>query len=106
MLSRKYKISADKFPRITRGKVFQNEVIRMVFFYDKTLLVPKYAVIVPVKIAKTAVVRNKIRRQLYDILEKYIQISPIAYISIYPKKITSTYQDFEKSIQDLICSKK
>ena len=64
----------------------QNDLFRVVIKYDQALVVPKCAVIVSNKIAKTAVARNRIRRQVYGFLEKKYKNLPIAFISVFPKK--------------------
>ncbi len=106
MLSRKYRIPTEMFPMVTRGKTAQNDLFRVVFKYDNRLKNPKYAVIVSNKIAKTAVVRNLLRRQIYKILNACINDTPLAYVSIYPKKTGENYDELEKSIKSLVCSKK
>jgi ribonuclease P protein component len=86
--------------------MLHNELVRIVIKNDESIENPKFAVIVSNKIAKKAVVRNQIRRQTYSALEKCIIFSPKAYISVYPKKVTASYQELEKSIKDLLCLKK
>ena len=91
---------------VTRGKVFQNDHIRIVIKYDNTLKNPKYAVIVPNNLAKTAVARNLLRRKVYSLVTNYIVQSPTAYVCIYPKKINSSTEELKQALKDLICSKK
>lgn len=109
MLSSKYRIPTKEFPRVLRGKVIQNDFFRVVFHYDESLKNPKCAVIVPQKIAKTAVARNATRRKVYEILGTIIKKVPTAYISVFPKKslykISETFLDLEKNLIAL-CLKK
>lgn len=86
MLPRSNRIPTKQFPEITRGKTLQNELFRVVIKVDRALKVPKCAVIVSNKVAKTAVTRNRIRRQLYGLLGDILTTLPSAYISVFPKK--------------------
>jgi len=106
MLSRKYRIPTEKFPVVTRGKTLSNELIRVVLVSEEGLKNPKFAVVVPNKIAKTAVARNLIRRQVYSIAETIIDESPLKYITFYPKKAEIPFSELKKAITDLLCSKK
>lgn len=101
MLARKYRISSDQFPRVTRGKIFMNESFRIIFFSDETLVLPRFAVIVPKKVAKTAVARNRLRRKIYALLESSVSETKNGFISIFPKTHKETDQvikDFKKLI--------
>lgn len=107
MLSRSYRIPKDKFPGVTRGKTVSNDCFRVVFFHDVSLKNSKYAVIVSNKVAKTAVARNKIRRQVYTLIGQCAyDTPPLAYISVYPKKIDVDYQQLEQALKELLCLKK
>lgn len=98
MLSRKNRIPTEQFPGVTRGKTFQNELFRVVIKSDISLKNPKCAVIVSNKIAKTAVVRNRTRRQVYGLLGEVLEKLPLSYISVFPKKA-------EMTTKELLCLK-
>lgn len=93
MLKRSNRIPTKQFPEVIRGKTLQNELFRVVVKNDKNLTSPKCAVIVSNKIAKTAVTRNRTRRQVYDILSEILPQLPHAYISVFPKKTPMTSKD-------------
>ncbi len=99
MLSRKNRIPTKQFPEVTRGKTIQNELFRVVIKNESTLKVPRCAVIVSNKIAKTAVSRNRIRRQIYSFLGEIVESLPSAYLSVFPKKSEMTHNE-------IICLKK
>ena len=86
MLKRSNRIPSNLFPGVTRGKTLQNDLFRVVIKYDQLLKTPKCAVIVSNKVAKTAVARNRIRRQVYGFLGGKIKKLPLAFISVFPKK--------------------
>jgi ribonuclease P protein component len=106
MLSRTYRITKHYFPAVSRGKVVQNEYVRIVIKQDSQLNNSKFAVIVSNKIAKKAVARNLIRRQVYSILEECRDYAPSSFISVFPKKTEVPFEVLQKSIQDLLCLKK
>lgn len=106
MLSRTYRIPKSYFPAVTRGKVLQNDIVRIVIKQDTQLQNPKFAVIVANKIAKKAVTRNLLRRQIYSILKKYCNNAPKAFISIFPRKAETPFEVLEKNIEELLCLKK
>jgi ribonuclease P protein component len=99
MLPRRNRIPTKQFPEVTRGKTIQNELFRVVIKSDKALKTPKCAVIVSGKVAKTAVSRNRVRRQVYGVLGEIIHSLPVAFISVFPKKA-------EMSPEEIICLKK
>jgi len=102
MLSRTFRIPTEKFPLVTRGKVINHELFRVVVRADETLRNPKCAVIVSNKIAKTAVARNQIRRQVYDVLGEMISGLPNVYISVFPKKVGMTKTQVKTILQSLL----
>ena len=93
---------SNQFPAVTRGKVFQNDLFRVVLKYDETLKNAKCTVIVSNKIAKTAVARNRIRRQVYDVLGKMTDKLPTAYISVFPKKVPLEHSEIVTALQQLL----
>lgn len=106
MLPRSHRISSNQFPAVTRGKVFQNDLFRIVIKYDEVLKNAKCAVIVSNKIAKTAVARNRIRRQVYAVLAELIHQLPIAYVSIFPKKVLVEHQQIIDALRSLLVNQK
>lgn len=109
MLSSKYRIPSQQFPRVTRGTVAQNELFRVVFHYDNALDYARCAVVVSQKIAKTSVARNATRRMIYALLGELYENLPTAYISVFPKKsLYKTDLDYQEIKQKLaeVCLKK
>lgn len=106
MLSRKYRIHKSLFPAVTRGKVVQNDIVRVVIKQDSVLTHPKFAVIVANKVAKRSVTRNLLRRQAYSILETIVTGAPNAFISVFIKKSDVSFELIQNSINELLCLKK
>jgi len=91
MLPRSCRISSKNFPAVMRGKTFLGENVRVVVKTDPSLRNPKCAVIVSTKVAKTAVARNKIRRQVYAALGEILPKLPNAYISVFVLRLPLQY---------------
>ncbi len=102
MLPRSYRIPTAQFPAVTRGKVLQNDLFRVVLKYDESLKHARCAVIVSNKTAKTAVVRNRIRRQVYAVLGEMMTSLPIAYISVFPKKVPLEHSEIITALKQLL----
>ncbi len=112
MLSKKYKLTSleikDLFTKKERSffslKNSRNYLFDIKYFSNSTIKFNKYAVILSGKVFKKAVERNKIKRQIYSIIEK-IEEKKGDFILIYPKKvITSTiFQDLEKELYNVLC---
>ena len=107
MLSKKYKLTTleikDLFDKKERSffsfKNSRNNLFDIKYFSNKDIKDNKYAVILAGKTFKKAVQRNKIRRQIYTIIEKY-EVKEGCFILIYPKKeiINIKFQDLKKEL--------
>lgn len=102
MISRRYRIAATLFPGVLRGKTTQNELFRVVIKTDTSLKVPKYAVIVPTKLAKTAVLRNRVRRVVYAALASYTLKNQPAFYTLFPKKVIESVHEAEQGLKNLL----
>ena len=106
MLAKKYKIAKKKdFERIFKqGKYYHQDFIG--FKINKNNLeFSRFGFIVSLKISKKAVVRNKIRRQLNEIIRlklKEIKSGFDIVILTQPEIIGKSYQDIEKNLVDLL----
>lgn len=106
MIPSRNRIKTSEFPAVTRGKIVQNEHIRVVFSVHQIAAVPRIAVIVPKKIAKKAVERNYLRRLVYSAIGNHLENIPNTTIVIFPKNKQISFIEIEESIKTLICSKK
>lgn len=106
MLSSIHRIRSTEFPTAARGTVVSDSFLRISVRKDKAVDLPRCAVIVSGKIAKTAVVRNRIRRRVYAALERLSRRLPAGFIAVFPQKADLTTQEAEASLENLICSKK
>ena len=107
MLAKKYKLTTleikDLFDKKERSffsfKNSRNELFDIKYFSNTEIKENKYAVILAGKTFKKAVERNKIKRQVYSLIEKF-EIKKGCLILIYPKKeITKVlFQDLKKEL--------
>jgi ribonuclease P protein component len=102
MLSREHRIPSSLFPGVLRGKTTQNDLFRLVVKTEGSLRVPKYAVIVPTKLAKTAVARNRVRRVVYAALASYTAKNQPAFYIIFPKKVVESASEAEQGLKKLL----
>lgn len=89
------------FPNVTRGKNFASEHFRVVVKSDTELKNPKCAVVVSNKIAKTAVARNRIRRQVYGVLGEMTDKLPTGFISVFPKVAEIESSEIKKELSGI-----
>jgi len=69
MLPKKERLSREEFNRFfSVGKRFSAPSLQVVYVSNPTF---HASVVVPKKVAKRAVVRNKIRRRIYDIVRRH-----------------------------------
>jgi ribonuclease P protein component len=104
MLPKKNRISKENFPSPKRQgfRVF-SQLFSVVFYKGEEEI--RMAVVVSKKIAKTAVMRNRIRRKMYSILrEGTKRTNKKGTLVIYPKKeaLTAKFSVLEKEVVEVI----
>ncbi len=105
MLPGKYKLKKEShFKRVFRqGKTCQGEFIRLKFFRNN-LEISRFAFVVSLKTSKKASQRNKIRRQLEEIIRSRLELIKPGLdmvISVNPEIINQNYQTIEKKLMNL-----
>ena len=107
MLSKKNRISKHGFPEVNiRGfRVFSHSFTAV--FYKNTEE-KRVAVVVSKKMAKTAVVRNRLRRRAYEGISPSLQLSPTTIVVVFPKKeLQSTnFLDLKTEFYNAFCQAK
>ena len=106
MLPRKYKLKRDKdFQRIFRqGRYFQKDFVKLRFLRND-LKISRFAFVVGLKISKKAVIRNKTRRQMEEIIRlEFSQIKTGFDVVVLVEKeiLNKEYQKIERSLIDLL----
>lgn len=87
MLSRSHRVPKNSFRSLPRGRSFSTDslTIRVSSTPDRDTLA-RFSVIVSKKTAKTAVLRNRLRRRIFSATERFVPHSmPGAIVLIYPK---------------------
>lgn len=108
MIARRHRLTKqDRIPALLRqGRMLMGKLI-VVRFRENNRPSARFAVIVSTKIAPRAVDRNRLRRQLYELLrlhgEKFAN-KPHFDILILPKTsiMNATYSEIETSLLSLI----
>lgn len=105
MLSRKYKLKKDNdFKRVFKqGKNYQQEFIKIKVLKNN-LAYSRFGLIVGLKISKKATQRNRIKRQLEEVIRlKLKQIKPgfDTVVLVNQEIIEKNYQEIEETLINL-----
>ncbi len=60
------------------------------------------AVVVPVRVAKTAVLRNSIRRKIYELVRGHIAELPTVDVTFFVSRADTVYDDTQSAIKKII----
>lgn len=102
MLSKKKRVTKDIFQTILKkGNIVSGSFFLFRYIKQTT---PQYAFVVSKKIAKTAVKRNSLRRNGYNILRKY-DLKPYAGVFFYKKEALTANTTQIKEDIDFILKK-
>jgi len=107
MLSKKYKISREEFPKNDKNGLFYNSknLTLTVKKAQKPSKNTKFSFIVSKKVAKSAVLRNKMKRRGYYAAKKLINSTKPSILAIFMLKRgvdSIPYQEFEDQIVFLL----
>lgn len=90
MLPKRKRVNKELFQNVLqKGEVFHSSFFIFRYIRQKT---PQYAFVVPKTVAKSAVLRNKLRRLGYNSLN-LTQIPPLAAIFFYKKQAQKISQN-------------
>ncbi|MBU2472620.1 ribonuclease P protein component [Patescibacteria group bacterium] len=100
MLPRKYKLKKDNdFKKVfNKGKYYQKDFIKIKFLKND-LEINRFGLIIGLKISKKAVQRNKIKRQLEEIIQselEQIRKGIDIIILVQPEIIEKEYQEIKE----------
>ena len=72
MLAKKYRFHGHRSlnPVLTHGKTVRNDYLRIKYWKKQHRQKVRWAVVVSRKVDKSAVVRNRIRRRLYEVVRR------------------------------------
>ncbi len=105
MLSREYKLKRDNdFKKVFKQGGYDRISFIGVKFLKSNLKFNRFAFVIGLKISKKAVLRNKIRRQLEEIVRlnfDHIEIGFDVVVLVEKEIINKNYQEIEKEIINL-----
>lgn len=101
MLPRSQRLSVEQFNSvIEKGRVTHSP-----FFHMKHLVLngkPRFSAVIPQKIAKKAVLRNKTRRKIYDSIKPLLpSVKEGIYAIVFAKSPALETSDMDQSIEEL-----
>ncbi len=103
MLSKKYRLS--KKERLIKPKLY-NYIYFKVLKSDFDLPYPKFAVVISKKVARKAVDRNRIKRQIYSLLEELIKNNDFkiqaVVIIVKAEILNAKREEVEKELRKII----
>lgn len=99
MLPKTKRVPREMFPLVSKGKAVSSDIFLLKFVNLKQTG-KMFCFSVSKKIAKNAVLRNKLRRSGYRLIEKYIPLIKTNVLAVfYFKKIPESDEKMEKSIK-------
>ncbi len=89
MISREQKLSAAEVRRVfaSSSTSFSTPLFTCITLSSQEESKPRFAVVVPRSVTKSAVERNTIRRKVFSALREYLDISPGLYVIVVKKDI-------------------
>lgn len=98
MLAKKYRLNHKEFSLVHKSgrRIFKGSLL----FYYLPAKAFKISIVVSKKISKKAVQRNKLRRQIYDYLQKKYLSLPHSII-IYPQKYEIDFSTLDQILSTL-----
>jgi ribonuclease P protein component len=105
VLAKKYRLTGEReFKKIyTEGKYLNGKLVTIKYLYSFNQISPKIGIVVSKKISNKAFVRNKIKRQISEIVYNSFQkISKKIKMIIIAKKIPDNFQALKIEINQLL----
>jgi ribonuclease P protein component len=104
MLPKKNRLDKKAIEKVfTKGIFINSPTLSFKFVKNPGSIPPRLSFVVPKSLVKGAVGRNKLRRQGYLRVEKYITSLPIGLSGAFVfKKVPTTQKDFENEIKNII----
>jgi len=105
MLPRKYKLKKDNdFKKVfNKGKHYQKDFIKIKFLKND-LEINRFGLVIGLKISKKAVQRNKIKRQLEEVIQSELEQMKKGVdiiILVQPEIIEKEYQEIREALIEL-----
>ena len=110
MIAARYRFHGHRSVRfvMARGQTRRGRMLYMRFVHNQQRTTPRCAVIVSKKIAKSAVKRNRVRRQIYNIVRHDIQHLEHAYdiiiTVISPDAIIAPHESLKYELKKILAT--
>lgn len=103
MLKKKFKLKGEDIKNFFQNPFKKEKIEELIIYYQKNnLSYPRFAVYCSQKIFKKAVLRNKLKRRIYAIIEKLLKENKIKPYDFFVNlKIEKNFQDFQKILDNL-----
>lgn len=105
MLPQKYRLKSKEIERVfKKGRIYRG-VFLLLKLKRNNLKVSRFAFVVPMSLSKKAPKRNRLRRQLQEILRKKLSFLKIGFDGILialPGALEKNYKEIEKEIDKLL----
>lgn len=105
MLPKENRVDVELFDKIFKeGKSYHSDLLQLKTISTKDQKMSRFAFVVPKKIAKKAVIRNKLRRQGYEIVGDYLKSTKPTTSSIFilKKNPDQEKNQYQKEVIDLL----
>lgn len=103
MLKKKERLTRAEFDRFfSIGKRYHSPSLQLIHTHTNDL---HASVVVPKKVVRSAVKRNKVRRQIYDIIRNHKQtnrLTGVFIVILKPSATPRTYEILKGEVQTLI----
>ena len=90
MIAKKYRFHGRRGPRftLTRGRVLKSDFFQLRYLHNSRQSNYRLAVVVSKRVDKKAVIRNKIRRRLYEVFRLGLKdlVTPVDIVVVVYKK--------------------
>ena len=106
MLPKENRLPAHKIKQVLDlGRWLKSQPLSLVALEDKKARETKIAVIVPTKIEKRAIARNRLRRQIREILRKktfHLKKGKEIIVMVNPGAVKKSSKKLEEAIEELL----
>lgn len=105
MLAKKYRLTGEReFKKIyAKGKYLNGKLVTIKYFFGFNQISPKIGIVISKKVSNKSTVRNKIKRQISEIIFNTLQKLPQKIkMIVLVKKIPDNYQSLKTEINQLI----
>lgn len=106
MLKKKNRLKKKEVDFIfKKGKTRKSGFLILKFVKNERASLPRFSVIIPVKVSKKSTKRNKIKRQIRESLRKKIENikrETDGIVMVLPEVLDKSYKEIDKEVEELL----